>query len=195
MLILVMWLAAAVQAGAGTEQPDAGRAAVAQAAPGLVAMPEVEILPYAVPGRTARAIRENMNRLRPAEPSGGRYDALTQWRFSTRWRATGRRCDPATSEVKVTIQVTLPYLSEAGRLGRRDRELWERYYAALVAHETNHARIALAGAQQMQAAMRGAPDCEALASVSQAAAEAVSAASQAYDAQTGHGRREGAVFP
>lgn len=164
-------------------------------APDLAAMPEVSLTAYVVEGRNPRTIRQNMNRLRPRMASGESFDGLTRWQFASRWKTQNGQCVPETIEIKVTVSVTLPQLAQYDRLSRSDRQKWDRYYAALVQHETNHARIAITGSKMMQEELRKAGSCDGLDAMGQRLAEQVSAASQTYDTQTNHGRTEGAVFP
>ncbi len=184
--------------GAAVARADAeGALRLREAAPELAAMPEVTLEAYLVGGRNPRAIRAAMNAVRPAETDGGeRFDAVTRWRYSTRWRGRGDvRCVPETAEAVVAITVILPDLAEADRLGRRDREAWDRYFKALATHEMNHARIALHGRQEIEKAMKAASGCEDMQAAVARVSEEVSAASREYDRLTQHGKREGTVFP
>lgn len=168
---------------------------LSQLAPVLSAMPEVTLSTYPVEGRNPRAIRQNMNRLRPRQDDGEAFDALTSWRFASRWKTQAGKCLPQSIEIKVNIGVILPELVQYGRLSRSDRQRWDRYYAALVQHETHHARIAITGSQLMQEQLRQAASCTGLEAVGQRLADEVAAASTAYDTRSDHGRLEGAVFP
>lgn len=193
-MFLEMALMAVVDA-ASPGDPETVVRAMGPAVVQLVARPEVTVVPYSVPGRNAQAIRRNMDRLRPSEPAGQRFDALTTWQFSTRWGGGQGRCDPQTSEARVGVLVQLPYLAEGERLRRGDRGRWDRYFTALVSHETHHAKLAIEGANQMQAEMRLAQSCDQLADIVDRRAEAILEATVHYDALTDHGRKEGAVFP
>lgn len=164
-------------------------------APDLAAMQEVTLSAYGVPGRNAQSIRRNLDRLRPAEPEGGRYDALTTWRYSWRFNSREAQCRPQTIEVKVAINVLLPQLVEYANLSKRERSRWDRYFSALVEHETNHARIAIKGAQDLQSGLREMETCDQLAERGRQLSEDISEASLLYDRQTRHGRLEGAVYP
>ena len=89
----------------------------------------------------------------------------------------------------------MPDLQNRDRLRRADKAAWDRYFAALQAHEVNHARIAQLGAERYQAALRSAPDCQAARAAAAQVNADVSAASAEYDRLTEHGRLEGASFP
>jgi predicted secreted Zn-dependent protease len=164
------------------------------AAPEAAAFPNTTLHGYVVEATSPRAIRAEMNRVRPSS-NGRRHDATTTWRYSVRLTSSNGRCDPATAEVNHAISIILPDLQNPDRLRRQDRQAWDRYFAALQDHEVNHARIAQLGAQQYQIAMRSAADCEAARTAGAEVAAAVSAASVEYDRRTEHGRLEGATFP
>ena len=160
-------------------------------------LPGLTLTGYEVSGRSPNAVRRAMNSARP--PAGTdreRHDALTSWRYSTRWRnGSDGQCSPATAEVAVTITVVLPDLTTREQLSSRERADWDRYFTALVGHEHNHGRIAIAGRDQMQAAMRVSASCEAMQAVVRQTSNEVSAASREYDRLTEHGKLEGAVYP
>ncbi len=164
---------------------------------GLGDLPEVTLIGYPVTGRSPRSIRESMNEARPTvEVDGGRHDARTGWIFQTRWRnGADGQCVPATATVSVVLRMTLPDLTTRDQLSPREEADWDAYFAALVTHERNHGRIAVAGRDQMQAAMRASADCAAMNAVVKTTSDEVRAASEEYDNQTDHGRREGAVYP
>jgi predicted secreted Zn-dependent protease len=90
--------------------------------------------------------------------------------------------------------VVLPDLVEPERLNRSDRTAWNTYFERLVAHETNHLRIAELGARRLQEVMRAAPNCETANAAARAENDAIAEASAEYDRVTGHGRTEGVVF-
>lgn len=164
------------------------------AAPEAASFPNTTLRGYVVQATSPRAIRAEMNRMRPSA-NGRSHDATTTWRYSFRLTSSNGRCDPATAEVDHTISIILPDLQNRDRLRRQDKQAWDRYFAALQSHEVNHARIAQLGAQQYQSAMRSAPNCETGRTAGAEVAAAVSAASVEYDRRTEHGRSEGAVFP
>lgn len=176
--------------------PLPGSPALATAAPVLAALPHTTLVGYPVSGGSPRAVREAMNEARPREESGQRFDGYTAWNYRTRWRTDGEgRCIPSSATVTIAFTVTLPELTSRARLNRSEREQWDRYFTALAGHEANHVRIGLAGAEAMQAGMRAAPDCDAMRAAVEQAGAAIREANGTYDAQTRHGRDEGAVYP
>jgi predicted secreted Zn-dependent protease len=183
-------------AGGGEGARPATASALAAAAPELAALPGVALVGYPVRGRSPRAIRESINEGRPKPEEGDAFDARTVWRYQTRWlNDAAGVCDPTTVEVEMTIIVTLPELATRDALDRREREQWDHYLTALIAHEHNHVRVALAGAEQLRTFMRSAPDCTTMEAVQRQIGASIQAANDAYDETTRHGRTEGAVYP
>lgn len=146
---------AAPAAGQDPVPPPVSSPALVAAAPELATVPGLALVGYPVRGRSPRTIRESMNEGRP---SG--FDGRTDFRYQTRVRQNAAGdCDPSSAEVTTTFIVTMPELTTRHALDRRDRENWDRYFNALIAHEHNHVRIALAGQDQLQTYLRSAPNC------------------------------------
>lgn len=198
ILLVTAGLAAFSQAAASDDGPAPATSspALAAALPELAATPGLVLVGYPVHGRSPRAIREAMNAARPGDSSGDRFDGLTTWRYASRWmRGPDGDCNPATAEITVQLTVTLPELTSRDQLSSGERADWDRYLLALANHEHNHVRIALAGAEQMQTFMRGAPDCATMQAARAHIGESVNAASRIYDANTRHGATEGLRYP
>lgn len=187
----------AAQAHDAAPPPASARLAEAARRAGLTDLPDLTLLGYEVEGRSPRSLRDTIDRRRPRDrTSGERHDARTEWTFRTRWRfGADGRCIPSTATVVLTLTMVLPDLANREWLSPREQADWDRYFTALVAHERNHGRIAAAGQEQMQAAMRASPNCETITALVQATNAEVTAASRTYDRETDHGRCEGAVYP
>jgi predicted secreted Zn-dependent protease len=65
---------------------------------------------------------------------------------------------------------------------------------ALVAHERNHALIAVRGRPALERAIKEAGSCEAASSAARAVMERLDAASREYDRKTRHGAAEGIIY-
>jgi predicted secreted Zn-dependent protease len=189
--------ALAVQAAAPEPGPPSARLVEAVGRVGLSDLPDLALVGYEVEGRSPRSVRDSIDRRRPADPSDGvRHDARTRWNYRTQWRnGPDGRCLPATATVTLSITMILPDLASREQLSAREQAGWDAYFTALIAHERNHGRIAAAGREQMQAAMRTSPDCDAMTAVIRTTNAEVADASREYDRQTDHGRTEGAVYP
>lgn len=165
-----------------------------ESAAAVLAFPNTTVTGYPVSGRTLRTVRASLKDGQPTDPAGGRYHGLTTWRFQPRLMRRNGECDPQSADVEYSIIVTLPDLETRDRLGRAEREQWDRYFAALVAHELNHVRIVQKGAELAKAAMQGATGCEAIQAAARSVMDGVSVASMEYDRRTRHGATEGALL-
>lgn len=203
LLLLAAWLVGQ-DPGTGGLPPEGIAAApptvsspeLAAALPDLAAMPGVVLVGYPVSGGSPRGIRESINRSRPREPGREPFDGMTVWSYSTRWRGSSDGgCDPTSAEVTAHVVITLPELTNRQALGRAERENWDRYLSRLAAHEQNHARIALAGIDQLRTFMRGAPNCETMLAARAQIDAAIRDANRQYDETTRHGATEGARYP
>lgn len=164
------------------------------AVPDIANRPNTTLHGYEVSGRSRRAVREAMQRVRPRDLNGDAHDAIVLWRYSFQMHGGPRGCEPARSEVLLAVTVVLPDLATPERLNRADRAAWNTYFERLAEHETNHLRIAERGAERLEEVMRAAPDCGAARTAAAAENEAIGAANTEYDRLTQHGRTEGAVF-
>ncbi len=177
--------------------PATERLRAAVAAVDVPQLPGLTLTGYEVRGRSARGVRESMNDERPAaDGDDARHDARTRWSYRPRWNRTADgRCDPASATVTLSLTIVLPDLSTREALSRDERAGWDAYFAALVKHEWNHGRIAVKGQELLETALHEAADCDAMTAAVRTLVPEITAASREYDAQTEHGRREGAVFP
>ena len=176
--------------------PTVSSPALAAALPELAAMPGIVLVGYPVSGGNPRNIRASINRSRPRVAGQEPFDGMTVWSYSTRWRGSSEGgCDPTTAEVTVNVVITLPELTNRQALSRSERENWDRYLSRLGAHEQNHARIALAGIDQLRTFMSGAPNCETMLAARAQIDAAIRDANRQYDETTRHGATEGARYP
>ncbi|WP_428152048.1 DUF922 domain-containing protein [Brevundimonas sp.] len=194
MILTLLLLALQTRTGPDLSAfPEASPRLVA-AAPAVAEFDHVTLHGYEVRGRNVRAVRASINEGKPADLSGARHDAVTFWNYRWQFSGANGQCDPARTEVTYTVTLVLPDLATLDQMNRNDRERWNTYFSGLVLHETNHVRIAQAGAAGIQQAMRAAPDCAAAQAAGAAESQKVGAASAEYDRRTAHGRTEGAVF-
>ena len=160
-------------------------------------IPNVQFLHYDVGGTSAREIRRAINAARQAGlGTNAPYDASTSWRFKWQWpvdRKTGT-CDLANTAVTFSAKVRLPRLADPERLGSAVRARWDRYYAALLAHEAGHARYPYAHRGELLAAIKGS-DCAHASEAAKAVLARFTDRDHAYDAETRHGATQGATFP
>ena len=81
---------------------------------------------YAVKGVTVNELIRSLNRSRPKG----------SWAY-TSWRVTRPGC-----RTTLVIQQTLPRWQDRGRASKGVQKKWDRFYAALLAHEAEHVRFA-----------------------------------------------------
>jgi predicted secreted Zn-dependent protease len=186
-------LALALQVQPIVEPPPPSSRLFESAAP-VGALPQTRLTGYVVSGRNLRSVRAMMTDARPADSTGARHDALTSWRIQPKLMQRNGECDPQSADVEYTITVTLPDLETRDQLNRSERAEWDRYFAALIGHETNHVRIVQVGVERLKASMQAARGCEAIHAASRAVLAEIREASAQYDRQTRHGATEGALL-
>jgi len=170
---------------------------------GVHASESLEIEYYEVHGNSAQEVREWMNRNGPVGKDGRRFHGYTKWhvRWNFRYRPRGASCEVTSVETSLDVIMTLPrWTRPAGAPAELERE-WERYSAALRAHEDGHAGLGAAAAGEIQrrlSEMSGTSGCQALADdmnrTGRAILEEAKAREREYDATTGHGATQGARF-
>jgi predicted secreted Zn-dependent protease len=164
----------------------------------------VWLQPYLVSGSTESAIRKDLDARGPhLDPDGRRYDAQTAWSLELypRRQNVGGTCRLTAATVELKEVMALPQLSDAASLEARLRERWERYRAALEKHEMGHVQRHHDSVREEAARLSETPpsSCaelqQRLESWRDGTVEVLRAADRDYDASTGHGATEGAVFP
>jgi predicted secreted Zn-dependent protease len=160
----------------------------------LSSIPDVYISYYDVSGDSASAIRNSMDRSpdRPREGARG-VDAQTTWNFSWRtWSDGHGGCDPSLVEVMFTANVVLPRL--VGSVQPAIARDWNRYIVNLRTHEAGHVSYARSRIAEVTAAAKS-HRCEDIDAAVRRVLEEIKAHDRQYDRQTGHGIKQGAVFP
>lgn len=157
---------------------------------------------YAVTGETVDDVLRSLLDRGPRE-GDDIFFGLTETALDVRYdpREISGGCIIEGTEVDLALVVTLPEWMPAPGTDPALLRDWGRFRRALAAHEERHQAIALGGAEAAYRAVAGLyrDSCE------EAVAEArgrlerlgveVSAAHRRYDADTNHGRREGAAWP
>lgn len=146
----------------------------------------------------AAALREH-----GPEVHGRQFFGLTEWEMSAGYRPVedGSRCaiDDLTIEVSVTTH--LPRWSRAVAAPSSLRRAWDRFVAALDQHERGHRVLAEDAAETVRHRLLAisAPTCDRLDGVARREMTTVMQEYErrqlAYDAETEHGRTQGAVWP
>lgn len=155
---------------------------------------------YTVFGRSAQEIRRQMAQCSPIE---GGFDAVTHWWY--RYAYSYYQNDSGLCEVRdvtLVLHITFlfPYWKDEG-LNQQLTAHWNRYFTSLTTHENGHRDITLRYAQQALSAIQAFPpsSCVNIVQTVNAYADAqldvIQQKNSAYDAETGHGETQGAVFP
>jgi predicted secreted Zn-dependent protease len=159
---------------------------------------------YEVAGSSIAQLRESLNRQRPVGPDGLPHDAITMWHIRWRYATGGPRlgCAVTSFEVFLETVTTMPKWVDEAEAPSSVVERWRTYYAALLVHEEGHKAIATAAAAAIRragAAVSPESSCAELARVIDEAATRVldeyRQKERRYDAETSHGRTQGARFP
>ena len=127
----------------------------------------------------------------------GSFFARTISTIAYQYRTTGN-CSVQNATITVTSNLLLPRWTARGGASSGTVSQWNRFETALERHELNHARFAIAEAEQFARIILGmsAPGCAALdAAIDQAHKNSLArltARDEDYDDRTGHGSSEGA---
>ena len=149
---------------------------------------------YNVTGADFRDLRRSIENARPwPEPFDGDTRWTVTWKFNFHETAAG--CALASFSTTTKITTTMPRWTPPPDVRPETKERWTRYYTNLLAHETGHARLALAAAAEIRQRVGEAPaqaSCDQLKRLLNERAEKVVADYRArekdYDRRTDHGR-------
>lgn len=163
----------------------------------------VERTSYEVTGTTTTALRASLDRSRPADPEGERFDAVTTWFVTWDFNYSprpGGPCEMDSVKTKVDVHVVLPRWTDQRQADAALRERWKRYESALLRHEQGHETIAIRAARAIQTTLIAleAPKCRDLHHQANAVGEQIleryRTEERRYDQTTDHGRSRGARF-
>jgi predicted secreted Zn-dependent protease len=163
-----------------------------------------DLVYYDIVGNSAAELRQQMNAKGPVGQSGKRMDGYTHWHvaWSYRYAPASGGCKITELTVTVTATITLPRWAVSDRAGNALIRKWENYASALRLHEDGHYSHGIQAAEEIRSLRHTlhTPDgCSTF--ERQFDGEATSIlekyrrADAAYDADTKHGRTQGATFP
>jgi len=159
---------------------------------GLAEQENLDLRGFEVDGSNITAISEDIQNKGPLNEQGVRHDG---WTFAkVGYQFNSGACEPDLIDTSLQLTVILPDLVSRDSLSLRDKERWDRYISALVAQEKHHVALAVEGAERIEAAMRGAPDCDAAIAAGAQANLELQAAQDEFDRRTNHGALEGVQF-
>lgn len=200
---VVPWLVLLCAASAPHAQPRVGGAPIVRTSgdEGTVQL-SVEEVYYEVEGDTPAALAETLEERGPRR-NGASYFGMTEWEVDAAYRLVRRpgSCRLGALTVRARVQTQLPRWHRTATAPATLREAWAGFLEALDQHERGHRALAEDAAEVLRrrlVALRG-PTCAHL--EAQAHREVVVVLndyerhSNEYDAATGHGRGQGAVWP
>lgn len=160
-----------------------------------------ETVYYAIEG-TSRADLSAALRTRGPNLRGRRFFGMTEWEVSAGYRPVeeGGACRIDGLTVEVAITTHLPRWNRSVAVPASLRASWERFLHALDQHEHGHRVLAEEAGEAIRHRLLAttAPACDGLDLAAQRAMAAVmqeyEARNHAYDAKTGHGRTQGAIW-
>ncbi len=187
--------------GAEVFEPAALHVATSAVSAGVVRA-RSETTYYDVRGTSREALAVALQRQGP-RIHGSRFFGLTEWEVSAEYRpaVAASTCAISDLTVHVAVETHLPRWTPPVGASADLHGAWDRFVAALDEHEHGHRVLAEEAAEairQQLASVRAAA-CDQLDSMAQQAMTEVMSTYEshnlAYDAETGHGRTQGAVWP
>lgn len=191
-------------------EPAPGPAATEAVAPSVttpavsagVVRAQSETTYYEVKGQSREDIAAALRRSGP-RLQGAQFFGLTEWKVSAEYRPATRPAGCATDDltVHVAVRTHLPQWTSSDEAPAELNGAWARFITALDRHEHGHRTLAEEAAEviRQRLATVHAPDCDELDSVAQREMIVVMQEYEAhnidYDATTGHGRTQGAIWP
>ena len=163
----------------------------------------IDMMPYAVRGRTADDLLGAMVQGGP-RAHGTTYFGLTVTQVEFRYMRRPGTAGCALDDVRIDLGVVIhlpEWVDQTRDAPFEVRREWPRFTRALRHHEDGHRAIAERGAVRTFEALSAlrTPDCSTMDAAARALAQQVAAETdreqERYDARTGHGRTQGAVWP
>lgn len=157
---------------------------------------------YDIRGATAAELRRAMRESGPTS-EGRRWDGNTQWnvRWRFRYEMQGGSCRMSDVTVEYTSTITMPRWNAPANAPAVLRRQWLEYERALRAHEEGHRNIGAEAAREVLRLIRTvtSPQCQSISEEANALGrrtlDTFRALQRQYDAETVHGRTQGATWP
>lgn len=159
--------------------------------------------PYELRAPDGAALRRAIDRARPTAGDGKRYDAVTQWHLTWKYDfdRSPRGCGLQNVRGTLSVGYVLPRWVDQDAAPPADRARWQRYRRSLFIHERGHGDIAATGVNEIMDALARvgvARDCPTIEKRANQLGDRLLKATQQrerdYDAETDHGRTQGARF-
>jgi predicted secreted Zn-dependent protease len=159
---------------------------------------------YDIFGSTPAELRRELDTKGPVDKFGVRGHGLTNWFVAWNFHYVPAAGGCRFSEIVVTVtgEMVMPRWQAGERGSNALARKWQAYLPALRLHEDGHYAHGIRAAEEIEALGRGfylAESCSRIGQVFNDRAHAIldkyRTADINYDADNGHGRTQGAVFP
>ena len=111
----------------------------------LAYAPRVYVSFYPVEGKTKEELTSSMLERGPIGHGNKRFFAYTYWHLKLYSRNSRQA-------LKCRVSVLLPFLRPNPHRSQKAKESWNSFYASIVAHESNHIRMAIHTCRQLKRA-------------------------------------------
>ena len=172
--------------------------------PSMVYAGGAEIVYYDIVGDSAKELRHQIDTNGPLGEDGMRVDGHTDWHVAWTYQYAPAPGSCKFTELGITLTATiiLPRWTAGDETSSALVKKWQSYIAALRVHEDGHYSHGIRAAEEIKSlgqSLGTSDDCSTMAKRfdDQAASilEKYRVADVAYDADTKHGRTQGATFP
>lgn len=159
---------------------------------------------YSVSGLDEKAIRKSLNQNTTCIEKGKKFDAYTAWSLSWRyqWVGSDGKFHLSRFYTKIDSTITMPNWTDRSNAKEKLVKKWDTYYEALLRHELRHRQIAVDAAKELHKQLKNLGTFASGEALSQAADEISNRMlnearrnEKQYDADTNHGKNDGARFP
>lgn len=159
---------------------------------------------YEVTGSSPREMRHSMERNRPTDGSGRRFDAYTKWdlKWTYRWKNVPGGVQIEKVQVKAFITYIMPLWQPPKDAAKELVARWQTFLRALSLHEKGHANLSLLAAKEVEKELNALPvqtsgDIlnELANSTGKQILDKYREQEVKYDEDTNHGKKQGARFP
>jgi predicted secreted Zn-dependent protease len=158
-------------------------------------IPHATIVYYDIAGSTAEGLRSQMDAFGPVGYDGYKGDATTLWSIRWNWPGFGQEvCDLQQAVVSYTIDVILPRWQPPDGVKPALLDQWGAYISALVDHEKGHVDYVVDQIPRIVAAIQHAT-CRTADAAADGILQDIREHDVQYDAETDHGKSQGAQFP
>jgi predicted secreted Zn-dependent protease len=165
---------------------------------------DAEIVYYDVVGNSAEELRHQMDSKGPFGEGGKRVDGYTDWKvtWSYQYAPAADGCRFTELGITVSATITLPRWTTGDHASNALLKKWQSYIASLRVHEDGHYSHGVEAADEIKSfgqSFHTSDGCSIFAkNFNDKAASIIEkyrGADAAYDADTKHGRTQGAIFP